>query len=75
MIIHNNLPGNAPIRFNLKDSGVVSIVKLDLWVSELCIINVHEHGYTAWCYSSRCDAYYLMGIPPGWTDVRKVGER
>lgn len=75
MISHNSLPGYAPIRFNSKDCGVISVVKLDLWVSELCIVNVHEHWYTAWCYSSWGDTHDLMGIPPGWTDERKVREK
>lgn len=37
------LPCNAPVRFNPQDSGVVRVVELDLWVSELGIINVHKH--------------------------------
>lgn len=38
---HNILPGNAPVRFNSQDSGVISVVKLDLWVSELGVVDVH----------------------------------
>lgn len=37
------LPGNAPVRFNSQDGGVIGVVELDLWVSELGVVDVHQH--------------------------------
>lgn len=68
---HISLPGNAPVRFNLQNSGVFCVVKLDFWVSELCVIDVHQDWGTARGQSSWCNAYYLTGIPPGQTEGGK----
>lgn len=43
IIQHNSIPGNAPVRFNPQDGGIVSVVKLDLRVSELSVVDVHKH--------------------------------
>lgn len=61
------LPGNAPVWFNLQDSGIFSVVKPDLGISKLCIINVYQNRCAPRCYTSRGDTYYFMGVPPTWT--------
>lgn len=61
-------PGDAPVRLDLLDGGIVCVVELDLWVPQLSRVDVHHDRGGAGGLSRRGDAHYLFAAAPGGDD-------
>lgn len=72
MTWNNDLPGNAPVGLYSQDSGVFSVVKFDLRVPELGVIDVHQHRGAACCQSRWWNADDLTGVSPEHTKGKNV---
>lgn len=70
--IPRDLPGNAPVRLNLQDSGVFCVVKLDLGVPELSVVNVHQNRHAASGESGGGYTHNLTSISPEQTVSGKL---
>ena len=57
------LPGDAPVRFNLEDGGVVCVVELDLGVTQLGGIDVNHDRGVACGLACRRHPHYFPGVP------------
>lgn len=57
-------PGDAPVRLDLEDGGIVCVVELDLWVPQLGGVDVHHDWSGAGGLSRGGHAHYLLAAPP-----------
>lgn len=69
-------PGDAPVRLDLEDGGIVCVVELDLWVPQLGRVDVHHDRSCAGELSRWGHAHNLLVAPPdGTTERKKKRER
>lgn len=68
-------PGDAPVRLDLEDGGIVCVVELDLWVPQLGRVDVHHDRSRARDLSRRGHAHDLLAAPPDRTTVERERER
>lgn len=68
-------PGDAPVRLDPEDGGIICVVELDLWVPQLGRVDVHHDRSCAGDLSRRGHAHDLLGAPPDRTTVKRERER
>lgn len=66
-----DVPGDTPVRLNLEDGGIFSVVELDFWVPQLCSVDVHHDWGGAWDLPSWRHTHNLFALPPGQEERRK----